>query len=67
MLPDGTLHHLPTPEQLVVFWVVEKGTCEDTEVEYLVAGPAEIESSRWTPLRDFEHIDYRPLDVDVAS
>ena len=67
MLPDWALHHLARPEQLVILEVMEQGGAQHTEVEYLMAGSAEVKSTRGTPLRALNNVYDGSLDVDVAA
>ena len=67
MLPDRALHHLARPEQLVILEVVEQGGAQHTEVEYLMAGSAEVKSAGGAPLRALNNVYDRSLDVDVAA
>ena len=67
MLPDRALHHLAGPEQLVILEVVEQGGGQHAEMEYLMAGSAEVKPARGAPLRALDNVYDGSLDVDVAT
>lgn len=67
MIPNGALHDLSVLEDSVVLCEVEECGTQDCEVEDLVTGSTHIEFSWWASLRTPDHVDYRTLDINVAS